>query len=109
AGRFDLLGLRSVSFGEPVDWRLEPLARKTTGLGHWSAIDFLDREIAGDKKITWELNRHAHFVTLGQAYWLTGDHRFADAFASRLESWMDANPPNLGINWASSLELAFRS
>ena len=33
----------------------------------------------GDVKHVWELNRHQHFVTLGQAYWYTGDEAFARA------------------------------
>ena len=108
-GRFDLLGFSDLSFGDPIDWRFDPTTGKRTPLVHWSRIDYLDPTIAGDKKVTWELNRHAHFVTLGQAYWLTGDERFAEAFTSQASSWMDANPPNLGINWASSLELSFRA
>jgi hypothetical protein len=107
-GRFDLLGFSDLSFGDPIDWHLDPTTGKRTELVHWSTIDYLDPEIAGDKKVTWELNRHAHFVTLGQAYWLTGDERFAKAFVAQASSWMDANPPKLGINWASSLELSFR-
>src|SRR6266566_237819 len=109
SGRFDLLGLRDLSFGDPIDWHLEPLAGKRTPVLHWSRLDYLDAEIAGDKKIVWELNRHQYFVTLGQAHWLTGDERYAQTFAAHLESWMDRNPPKLGINWASSLEVAFRS
>ena len=50
----------------------------------------LDAEETGDKKIIWELNRHQHFFTLGVAYWLTDDERFAETFARHLESWMDA-------------------
>jgi uncharacterized heparinase superfamily protein len=107
-GRFDVLGFRNLSFGNPIDWHLDPTTGKRTPLVHWSKIDYLNPNIAGDKKVTWELNRHAHFVTLGQAYWLTGDERFAEAFVSQASSWMDANPPKLGINWASSLELSFR-
>src|SRR5262245_22035070 len=107
--RFDLLGFADLSFGQPIDWRLEPVSGKRTPLAHWSRIDYLDPEVAGDKKVTWELNRHQHFVTLGQAYWLTGNEKYAEAFVSQAESWMDSNPPNVGINWASSLELAFRS
>jgi uncharacterized heparinase superfamily protein len=109
AGRFDLLGFHNLSFGEPIDWRFEPTTGKRTGLDHWSQIDYLNPDVAGDKKVTWELNRHTHFVTLGQAYWLTDDERFAEAFTSQASSWMDANPPNRGINWTSSLEVAFRS
>jgi uncharacterized heparinase superfamily protein len=107
-GRIDLLGFSDLSFGDPIDWRLDPTTGKRTPLVHWSKIDYLDPSFAGDKKVTWELNRHAHFVAFGQAYRLTGDERFAEAFTSQASSWMDANPPKLGINWASSLELSLR-
>ena len=109
AGKFDLLGFTGLKFGNPIDWHLEPVSDKRTPLVHWSKIDYLNPEVAGDKKITWELNRHQFFVTLGQAYWLTGDERYAEAFVALASSWMDANPPARGINWASSLEVAFRA
>lgn len=108
-GRFCLLGFRDLSFGNPPDWHLEPVAGKRTPLVHWSRINYLDAGVAGDKKIVWELNRHQYFQTLGRAYWLTGDERFAEAFAAHLNSWMDENPPKLGINWASSLEVSLRA
>ena len=108
-GRFDLLGLKNLSFGDPIDWHFEPVSGKRIPREHWSKLDYLDAAVAGDKKVTWELNRHQYFMKLGQAYALTGDKRYATTFASHLESWMDANPPKLGINWASSLEVAFRS
>jgi hypothetical protein len=107
-GRFDLLGLFDVSFGNPIDWHLEPTSGKRTGTDHWSRFASLDSAITGDKKVTWELNRHSHFVTLGQAYLLTKDDRYAEAFVTQLLGWLDANPPRRGINWASSLEVAFR-
>lgn len=109
AGRFDLLGYKELSFGDPIDWQFEPLTGKRIPLLHWSKLDYLNADVAGDKKIIWELNRHQYFMTLGQAYWLTGDERYARVFAAHLAAWMDANPPKLGINWASSLEVAFRS
>ena len=108
-GKFDLLGLTDLSFGNPIDWHFEPISGKRIPLVHWSKLDYLDAGVAGDKKIIWELNRHQYFVTLGQAYLCTGDERYATAFATHLDAWMEANPPKLGINWASSLEVAFRS
>ena len=109
AGRFDLLGFKQLFFGDPIDWHLEPIAQKRSPLVHWSQVDYLESSLVGDKKIIWELNRHQYFVTLGQAYWLTGDERYARTFVAHVESWMAANPPKLGINWASSLEVSFRT
>lgn len=108
-GRFDLLGLRDLAFGHPPDWHLEPISSKRAPQQHWSRINYLDAAVAGDKKITWELNRQQYFSILGRAYWLTGDERFAQTFAAHLDDWMKANPPKQGINWASSLEVSFRA
>ncbi|HEU4872355.1 MAG TPA: heparinase II/III family protein, partial [Pyrinomonadaceae bacterium] len=108
-GKFDLLGFKNLDFGNPIDWHYEPLSEKRIPLEHWSKLDFLDAALAGDKKITWELNRHQYFMTLGQAFLLTGDERYVRVFTAHIDAWMGANPPKLGINWASSLEVAFRS
>jgi uncharacterized heparinase superfamily protein len=109
AGQFDLLGHRDLHFGSPIDWQLDPVAGLCAPLVHWSRVPYLDVSVVGDHKVTWEVNRQQWLVTLGQAYALTGDERWAQAMTSRIESWLDANPPKLGINWASSLEVAFRA
>ncbi|HXU11700.1 MAG TPA: alginate lyase family protein, partial [Candidatus Binatia bacterium] len=77
-------------------------------LAHWSRINPLDFAQVGDSKVTWELNRHQWMVGLAQAWRFTGDARFAGTFAQDLQHWIDANPPGIGINWASSLEVAYR-
>lgn len=38
---------------------------------------------------TWQLNRHHNWTTLGEAYWATGDEKYAKAFVSQLNSWID--------------------
>ena len=108
-GRFDLLGYEGLSFGDPIDWHAEPVSGRRAPAVHWSRIDYLDPRVLGDHKLIWELNRHQYFITLGRAYWLTGDERYAATIVRHLESWMDANPPKTGVNWASSLELSYRA
>ncbi len=108
-GRFDLLGFTGLDVGEKIDWHYEPVSGKRSPLKHWKQFDELSTKETGDKKIIWELNRHQHFFTLGVAYWLTTDERYAEIFARHLESWMEQNPPGIGINWFSSLEIAFRT
>jgi hypothetical protein len=109
AGRFDLLGRRDLSFGMPIDWQCDPVRGARSPLVHWSRIKYLDPEVAGDHKLIWELNRHQYFLTLGRAYWHSGDEEYARTFIQHVTAWMDANPPKVGINWASSLEVAFRA
>jgi hypothetical protein len=108
AGRFDLLGYRGLFFGDPVDWQLDPVAKRRAPLLHWSRLDPLDVGAVGDNKVVWELNRHQWLVTLGQAHRMTGEERYSEAFAAYADHWLASNPVGRGINWASSLEVALR-
>ncbi len=108
-GRFHLLGYRDLSFGWPIDWHVDPVAGVRAPRRHWSRIAYLDPRVAGDHKVVWELNRQQWLVDLGAAWWLTGDERYARGIVTILTQWMDANPPKRGVNWVSSLEVAFRA
>lgn len=108
AGRFDLLGYRDLDFGDPVAWHFDPVSGTKTRLDHWSLINPLDRARVGDHKIIWELNRHQWLLHWAQAYAFTRDEAHAQRCVQTLERWLRANPPGVGINWASSLELAMR-
>jgi heparinase II/III-like protein len=107
-GRHDLLGYRNVVLGNPPDWQADAIHGRKAPLAHWAAVPYLD-PASGDHKIIWETNRHQYFLTLGSAYWLTGDPRYRQTFLAHLEDWLHANPPLRGVNWSSMLELAFRA
>ena len=108
-GKFDLLGYTDLEFGNPVDWHLDPTTGEHAPLVHWSEIDPVAPIGNGDLKVIWEINRCAHLVTLGQAYRLTHDDRYAAGVALQLSSWIDANPAGIGVGWAASLDVAFRA
>ena len=108
-GRIDLLGFKNLYVGAEIDWHREPVSARRSPLKHWKEFDALEAGETGNKKIIWELNRHQHFFTLGVAYMLTGDERFAVSFAGQLDSWMEQNPPGIGVNWSSSLEVSLRA
>jgi len=126
AGEYDLLGYRALRFDRSassthlcpscpscwpsaaIDWHYDPVHDRHAPQLYWSDVPYLD-PASGDHKIIWELNRHQHWLTLGRAYWLTGNATYRTRFIAELTSWMQANPPLTGINWASMLELGFRS
>jgi hypothetical protein len=72
-------------------------------------IHCLDFSRVGDHKVIWKLNRHQHLILLGQAYTLTGVTDYASEISRQLESWIEANPFQEGINWTSALEVAIRA
>ena len=107
--RFRLLGYCDLDYGAEIDWHLDAVHGKRAPVKAWYKIPFLDFEQVGDHKITWELNRHQHLVTLAKAWAFTGDDKYIQEIAKQFYSWQKANPYPRGINWASSLEVAFRS
>jgi hypothetical protein len=107
--RFDLLGYESVDYGKEIDWHLDAVHGKRAPLQPWFRVPYLDFEQVGDSKITWELSRHQHLVTLAKAYRLTSAAKYAQELVQQWYQWQQHNPYGLGINWSSSLEVAFRS
>lgn len=107
--RFDLLGFQGLDFGREIDWHLDPVHGKKAPERPGFKVHYLDFDEVGDHKIVWELNRHQHLVTLAKAYCLTGNARYAREVVDQWSDWRRHNPYPMGINWASSLEVAFRS
>ena len=61
-------------------------------------------------KRIWELNRLQFLVPLASfavAFWSTGAD--LNLVGNLVRSWMEANPPFRGLNWASGIELALRA
>ena len=108
-GRFDLLGFQGLDFGRDIDYSLDPVHGRRAPATAWPAIPYLDFDSVGDHKIVWELSRHQILVTLAKAYRLTGEERFAAALKELWYDWSRKNPYPAGINWASTLEVAFRA
>lgn len=108
-GNFSLLGYKNLRYGKPIDWHLNPLSGDRAPLTHWSLLDPVSPIGTGDLKVFWEIQRTSHFVTLGQAYWLTRDNRFSEAFRSQVLHWINSNPVGMGLGWSASLDVAFRA
>ncbi len=108
AHRFPLLGVE-IETGPEIRWRRDYLHGQETGLDYFFRVPYLDFARAGDHKIIWELNRHAHLAILARLWRDRRDPRHRDELARQLDSWLTANPFHCGINWASALEVAFRA
>jgi uncharacterized heparinase superfamily protein len=108
---YDLLGYTRLPLAgrdAAIDWHTDPVSRRRPPHRFWADVPYLD-PASGDHKVIWELNRHQHWLALGRAWWLAGDRRYRERVIGELASWMTANPPRMGINWASALEVAIRT
>ncbi|MBV8898437.1 MAG: alginate lyase family protein [Acidobacteriaceae bacterium] len=103
-----LLGL-TLETGPEIRWRRDYSHNIETEPVYFRRIPYLDFARVGDHKLIWELNRHQHLVLLAQAYLFTRDPQYRDEIFSQLDSWLEQNPFQRGMNWASALEVAFRT
>jgi hypothetical protein len=95
----------------PIDWYVDPVRRLRfpTGVPHreWKLYEM--RPANADVKYPWELARCQHWPTLGQAWRLTSDPRFAVEIANELDDFVEANPVGIGINWTCTMDVALRA
>src|SRR5712691_10654295 len=107
--RWPLLGFGEKCFGVgEVDWNLDPLSGFDWPLTYHADINLI-RSDGSDARVVWELNRLAHFITLGRAYAVTGDEKFSTEFFRQLASWRAQNPVARGVNWSCAMEVALRA
>ena len=106
---FDFLGSGPTRLGPEIDWRTDFKSGRTWPLVPPGRTLIIDLEDDSDIKVVWELSRHQHFVTLGQAYALTGNAKYAVEFKEQIESWIKGNTFTMGPNWACSMDIGLRA
>ncbi|MHB8656961.1 MAG: alginate lyase family protein [Solirubrobacteraceae bacterium] len=108
AHRFDLLGSGPVELGEEIDWHLDFKAGRSWPLRHISQVpvSFPD---PSDIKVPWELSRFQHLPLLAAAHRLSADRRYLNEIGLELSSWIAANPVEVGVNWACTMDVAIRA
>jgi hypothetical protein len=106
---FHVLG-QDFMFPEKINWHLDPLTGESWPRQYIGMMErwFWTEKRTRDALPLWELNRHQYFATLGKAYWLTRDERYADEFCRQLVGWIEQNPYQFGVNWFSVLEIGIR-
>lgn len=108
-GRVALLGYSGLAIDHPPRWHREPVSGREAPRLHWSRINHLDTALVGDHKILWEVNRHQYLLAPAMCWLLDHDERAFDLVRRHLDSWLAENPPGRGVNWVSSLEIAYRA
>jgi hypothetical protein len=106
---FDLLGSGCVNLGPSLPWHTDFKTGREWPLQYSPDIDYAELDRPTDVKVPWELSRCQHFTVLGQAYWLTGDERYAREFVNEVQDWIARNPWGHGVNWACAMDVALRA
>jgi hypothetical protein len=106
---FDLLGSGPRSLGPRLPWQEDFKTGRRWAPQYWRTIEYNELDRPTDVKVPWELSRCQHFTTLGQAYWLTGDERYAREFVAEVTDWLEANPWAHTVNWACAMDVALRA
>jgi hypothetical protein len=109
ARRFRIFSYPEASCTGDMLSRRDLIYGRESGLAHFDRIPYLDFNAVGDSKIVWEPSRHQYLITLCLAYLLTREEKYAEGVFNDWEAWQNQNPHGQGINWASTLEVAFRS
>ena len=106
AGDFQYFSYEWKHIGRDYNWRTNPTTGYTYGLEHWTEIPDLDPE-RGDVKYVWEKSRFSYLLQLIRYDYHYGEDQSELVF-SEIESWLDANPLNLGPNYLCSQEISLR-
>ena len=99
---------RQVNLGASIDWQADPSTGVRWPFLHYSRVP-VRTQPGSDIRAVWELNRLHQFTTLGQAFALTRDERYAEGFVNQLTSWNETNPPRFGANWTVAMEAGIRA
>jgi uncharacterized heparinase superfamily protein len=106
---FDLLGSGLQPLGARLPWLDDFKTGRHYPLQYWRDIAYMELDKPTDVKVPWELSRCQHFTTLGQAYWLTGDERYAAEYRAEIEDWIAVNPFAHSVNWSCAMDVALRA
>ena len=118
---FDLLGSgpytpvdpdrpRAADGYTPIDWALDPIAGKRFPTGFpFSDWNPQMRPGLADIKLPWEIGRCQHWPTLGQAFRLTGDERYAAELLRQHADFLEMNPVGDGVQYVCTMDIAIRA
>ena len=99
--RFDLLGSGPTDLGADIDWSADFKTGRRWPLRQSSLLR-VSYDDGSDIKVPWELSRFQHLPLLA-ASGHTGE------VGAQLESWIAANPVELGVNWTTTMDVAIRA
>ncbi len=104
-GKVRLFSGPTIEIGNPPCWHASPYAVHLADapLEHWSVA-----RASCDIKEIWEASRFTWAPLLARAWRQSGDSIYISTLDEWTTDWVQANPPNAGLNWACGQEASFR-
>ncbi|NLD50754.1 MAG: hypothetical protein GX660_26740, partial [Clostridiaceae bacterium] len=109
AHKFDLLGSGEYDFGKKIQWLTDFKSGHTWDRKYYKYIKIIDFNNNSDAKVPWELSRFQHLITLGKAYLISKDEKYALEFKEQIEDWLRENPYLMSVNWSCTMDVSIRS
>ena len=106
---FNLLGSGDIYLGKQLPWNMDFKTNFVWENKFYKDIKIIDLSNNADVKVPWELSRFQHLFTLGKAYWLTNDEKYAIEFRDEIEDWIEKNPVEMSVNWTCTMDVAIRA
>lgn len=85
---FNILGSESKYLGEKLSWNEDFKTGFKWDNEFYKNIKIVDLNNNADVKVPWELSRFQHIFTIGKAYWITEDEKYALEFKGEIEDWI---------------------
>jgi hypothetical protein len=95
----------------PDEWSIHPtLGTRYPAEPWWELRRFLSLDpVHGDVKDIWEPARFTWVFDLALGYAASRDERYAEAFWSGVDSFVEGNPPFRGVQWSCGQETSVRA
>lgn len=91
-------------------WHLDPVSRREwPSNAYCFDINYRHNDLYGDVKYVWEINRLQYLQPLAALAAVTCREDVRDFVLAGIDSWIADNPPFLGVNWSSGIELSLRA
>ncbi|PGB65232.1 alginate lyase family protein [Bacillus toyonensis] len=106
---FNLLGSGDIQLDKKIPWNKDFKTGFIWENKFYKEIKVIDLQNNADVKVPWELSRFQHVFTLGKAYWITKDEKYALEFKEQIMDWIEKNPIEMSVNWTCTMDIAIRA
>jgi len=109
-GRILSFSRQAASFGEPIDWHLNPHNGRHWRFDlHWTEV-LRDESRVGDVKLTWEAARFPQAFHFARAAAFNPDTAvdLSRSLFSQIDGFLESSVPGHGVHWNSSQEIVLR-